>query len=197
MSTPPPEPTEEQLRAAYEEEIKRIRVEHVLFDGLVTLVNLGMRRSGLMPGTEAERDPAQVRLAIEAVRAHMPLVESVAPEQAAPIRDALSQLQLAYVRIGGQAPPEGSVAAPPSSPAPGGSAPGGSAPGRSAPGGAAPGGAAPGGSAPGGGAGTPRPAAGAPAPAGDSAAPAAPAAPPKPGEPGPAQRSGRLWVPGS
>ncbi len=167
MSTRPPEPTEEELRAAYEEEIKRIRVEHVLFDGLVTLVNLGMRRSGLMPGTEAERDPAQVRLAIEAVRAHIPLVESVAPERAAPIRDALSQLQLAYVRIGGHGPPEASVSAPP-----------------------------PGGPAPGGGAGTPGPAGRTPA-SGAPAPPAAPPSPPEPGEPGPAQRSGRLWVPGS
>ena len=69
-----------------------------------TLVNLGMRRTGLMQGTEDERDLEQVRLAIEAVRAVLPLVESTAPEQAGPIRDALSQLQMAYVRGGGEPP---------------------------------------------------------------------------------------------
>ena len=37
-------PTEEELRAAYEAEIKKIRVEHVLLEHVVTLVNLGMRR---------------------------------------------------------------------------------------------------------------------------------------------------------
>ena len=62
-----------------------------------------MRRTGLMAGTEDERDPAQVQLAIEAVRAQLPLIERVAPEQVKPIRDALSQLQLAYVRIGAAA----------------------------------------------------------------------------------------------
>ena len=49
--------TEEELRAAYEAQIKQIRVEQVLLENVVTLVNLGMRRTGLAPGTEEERDP--------------------------------------------------------------------------------------------------------------------------------------------
>jgi len=146
MSTPRSEPTEEELRSAYEAQIKQIRVEQVLLENVVSLVNLGMRRTGLAPGTEDERDPNQVRLAIEGVRAVLPLVEQSAPQQVGPIRDALSQLQLAYVKIGG----------PESSQQPGdvGSA----------------------------------------RPAGAPEGPAEPEA--KPGEPGPAQRSGRLWVPG-
>jgi hypothetical protein len=99
----PSTPTEEELRAAYEAEIKRIRVEHVLLENVVTLVNLGMRRTGLSPGTESERDVEQVSVAIDAIRALMPLLERSAPDQAGPIRDALSQLQLAFVRIGGGA----------------------------------------------------------------------------------------------
>jgi hypothetical protein len=98
------QPTEDELRAAYEAEIKKISVEQVLLENVVTLVNLGMRRTGLAPGTEDERDQAQVRIAIEAVRALLPLVEQAAPSQGRAIRDALSQLQLAYVRIGGQEP---------------------------------------------------------------------------------------------
>ena len=143
MSTQGREPSEEDLRAAYEAELKRLRVEHVLLDNVAALANLGMRRTGLAPGTESERDPAQVRLAIESLRALMPVLEQAAPSQVAAIRDAVSQLQMAYVRIGGQPPapaasePEGPAAdAPPPEPAP------------------------------------------------------------APGEPGPAQRSGRLWVPG-
>jgi hypothetical protein len=104
MSTSGPEPTEEEMRAAYEAELKKIRVEHVLLEHVVMLVNLGMRRTGLAPGTESERDPGQVQLAIEAIRAVMGLVEQTAPQQAGQIRQALSQLQLAYVRIGGQPP---------------------------------------------------------------------------------------------
>ena len=97
------QPTEEELRAAYEAEIKKIRVEHLLLETIVSLVNLGMRRTGIAPGTEAERDNEQVKLSIEAIRALLPLVEQAAPQQAAPIREALSQLQLAFVRIGGRA----------------------------------------------------------------------------------------------
>lgn len=99
-----PAPTEEELRAAYEAEIKKIRVEHVLLEHVVTLVNLGMRRTGLQPGTEEERDLEQVRVAIEAIRALIPLLERTAAEQIGPIRDALSQLQLAFLKIGGSQP---------------------------------------------------------------------------------------------
>lgn len=97
-------PSEEELRAAYEAEIKKIRVEHVLLEHVVTLVNLGMRRTGLQPGTEEERDVEQVRVAIDGIRALVPLLERTAPEQIGPIRDALSQLQLAFVKIGGSQP---------------------------------------------------------------------------------------------
>lgn len=111
------QPSEEELRAAYEAEIKKIRVEQILLDQVVSLINLGMRRTGLGPGTEDERDLDQVRLSIEAVRALLPLIEQSAPQQAAPIRDALSQLQLAFVRLGGSghpaaAPTGGEPAAP-------------------------------------------------------------------------------------
>ena len=100
-------PSEEELRAAYEAEIKKIRVEHVLLEHVVTLVNLGMRRTGLQPGTEEERDVEQVRVAIDGIRTLIPLLERTAPEQIGPIRDALSQLQLAFVRIGGAQPAAG------------------------------------------------------------------------------------------
>jgi hypothetical protein len=168
------QPSEEELRAAYESEIKQIRVEQIILEQVVTLVNLGMRRTGLSPGTEDERDLAQVRVAIEAVRALLPLIEESVPPQAGAIRDALSQLQLAFVRLEGA--PAGSAAA---SHAP----TGGSAGAPDAPAGAAPGAGDP--SSPG---------------PGTSAEPPRPGDPepevPKPGEPGPAQRSGRLWVPG-
>ena len=102
MSTESKAPTEEELRAAYEAEMKRVRVEHILLEHVVAMVNLGMRRTGLSPGTEDERDAGQVRLAIESIRALMPLLEQTAPDQVGQIRSALSQLQLAFVRIGGQ-----------------------------------------------------------------------------------------------
>ncbi len=104
---PSPAPSEEELRAAYEAEIKKIRIEQVLLEHVVTLINLGMRRTGLSPGTEDERDLDQVHLAIESIRALMPLIEQSAAPQAAPVREALSQLQLAFVKLGGAAGPGG------------------------------------------------------------------------------------------
>jgi hypothetical protein len=138
-----PSPTDEELAAAYEAQLKQIRVEDVLIQTLVSLLNLGGRKAGLSPGTEDERDPEQVRQAIEGVRALLPIVEPLLGKDAAQIREALSQLQLAYTRIAGDAGPE-----------------------------------------------TRAPAAddqsGAPAAEGGGSA----------DEPGPAQSSGRLWVPG-
>jgi hypothetical protein len=176
------QPTEEELRAAYEAELKKIRVEQILLEQVVSLINLGMRRTGLTPGTEDERDLGQVQLSIEAVRALLPLVEQTAAPQAAPIRDALSQLQMAFVRLGGAPGPAAGGAggsgeeAGESGAGGGGEGPGGGGPGAT--GGGAPGGGTPGGP---GGQAPPRP------PEPDT---------PKPGEPGPAQRSGRLWIPG-
>jgi len=152
------QPSEEEMRAAYEAEVKRIRVEHVLLDQVVSLINLGMRRTGLAPGTEDERDVGQVRLAIESVRVLLPLLEQSAAPQAGQIREALSQLQLAFVKLGGA--PEAPSAGP----------------------------------------GQPAAATGRPAAASSSSGAPAQARPaPDPAEPGdggPAQRSGRLWIPG-
>ena len=152
------EPSEDELRAAYEAQVKQLRVDHVVLETVVTLANLGMRRTGLAPGTEDERDVEQVRIAIESIRALLPALEQISPEQVGPVRDALSQLQLAFVRIGGTAPAGTSTAPPdPGSGTPGGGSPSGSEPGAS------------------------------PEPPGSAA---------KGEEAGPAQRSGRLWVPG-
>ncbi len=154
--------SEEQLRAAYEQEIKSVRVEHVLLENVVTMVNLGMRRTGLMPGTEDERDLGQVQLAIESVRALMPQIEQIAPQQVAPIREAISQLQMAFVQAQGgasapAAPPSGEASEPAASGTDSADAAG----------------------------------------ATDSAEPQPTESEAgQPGEPGPAQRSGRLWVPG-
>jgi hypothetical protein len=100
-------PTEEELQAAYEAELKRIHVDDVLVQTVVSLLNLGGRRAGLSPGAEDERDLEQVRSAIEGVRALLPLVEPRLGPDAAQLRQALSQLQLAYARLSGAPAPAG------------------------------------------------------------------------------------------
>jgi hypothetical protein len=91
------EPNEEELRAAFEEQMKHIRVEDVVLQTIVTLINLGARRLGIAgsPEEAGEADPAQAQLAIEGARALLALVDG---EQLGPIRDALSQLQMAFVQ---------------------------------------------------------------------------------------------------
>jgi hypothetical protein len=135
------EMSEEELRAHLEEELRRITVRDVLLQTVVSLVNLGGQRLGLAPGTEELRDLDQARLAIEAVRALLPLVEEQDAEQVRPIRDALSQLQLAYAQLAG-GEPEGGGPGGPRGGEPGPGAPGGGRPAPASPGGQQRGGSA-------------------------------------------------------
>ncbi len=96
--------TEEELRAAYEAELARIRVEDILIQTVVSLLNLAARKAGLTGGDE-EPDFEQVRQAIDGTQALLPLVEPMLGPDAKQVRDALSQLQLAYARSGATPPP--------------------------------------------------------------------------------------------
>jgi hypothetical protein len=94
--------SEEQLRAAYEEELSRITSADVVLQAVVSLLNLGGRRLGLATPAgepaEAERDLEQVRDAIDGVSALMAVLERRRPDQLSTLRSALAQLQLAYAR---------------------------------------------------------------------------------------------------
>ena len=122
------QPSEEEMQAAYEAQLKQLRIEDVVIQTLVSLVNLGGRKAGLAPGTEDERDPQQLRIAIEGARALLPLVEQELGPDAQQVRNALSQLQMAYAQSApagegepGGAGPGGPVGAPgqPQPPQPG------------------------------------------------------------------------------
>lgn len=99
-----PELTEEQLREL-EAELERITVDDVLLQTIVSLINLGARKGALGAPPEAGLTPdwEQTRLAIEAVRALLPLLESRHADQMGPVRDAVSQLQMAYAQGTGAA----------------------------------------------------------------------------------------------
>ena len=92
---------EEELRKRLEEELRRLRIEDVLLQSVVSLINLTSRRIA----KPDEQDLEQARLGIEAVRALVDLVPDEAAEQ---VRQALSELQVAYAsEAGGAAPTEG------------------------------------------------------------------------------------------
>jgi hypothetical protein len=89
VSTEQNQPSEEELRAAFEEQMRRITVPDVLVQTAVTLVNLGAQKLG------EDGDLEQAKLAIDGARALLPVL----PEEVqAPVKDALSQLQMAFVR---------------------------------------------------------------------------------------------------
>lgn len=117
-------PSEAELMAAYEEQMKNIRVEEVVVQSLASLIEIGGRRAGLVPGAQDEADPTQLQVAIEAIRALQPVVAPLIGPNKSQIDQALSQLQLAFAQMTGQSPES---AAGPSS---GGKEPGGAEPSR-------------------------------------------------------------------
>jgi hypothetical protein len=83
---------DDELLKQFEEELKTIKVSDVLVQTLYTVSSLGYRRL-----SEEGRDLAQARLAIEALRALLPVLEGAAGEEL--VRDfkqVTANLQLAY-----------------------------------------------------------------------------------------------------
>jgi hypothetical protein len=153
-------PSEDELRAAYEDELSRISVTDMLAQSAVSLLNMAARRLAPAEGRAATApDLEQVRDAIDGVRGLLEILDRRIPAEVRPLRDALSQLQMSYaaqVKAAGEG----------GEPSPGD------------------GGEGPGGGAGGGGAG------------GSQQGPAPASGDPEGSRPGPAESSGRLWVPG-
>jgi hypothetical protein len=117
-SEQPQQPSEDELRAALEEQLRHITANDIVIQTAVSLINLAGRRLGLTPDTEAELDLDQVRTAIDATRALLPILEQSEPADALhPLRDALSQLQMEYAKRVQSAPPRAPAAAPQGEPA--------------------------------------------------------------------------------
>jgi hypothetical protein len=83
--------SEEELRQRLEEEIRTLRVQDVVLQSIVSVLNLSARRIA----KEDERDLEQAKIGIDAVRALLPLLDD---DQAAPVRQALSELQMLYAK---------------------------------------------------------------------------------------------------
>jgi predicted nucleic acid-binding protein len=85
-------PTDEELVRQLEEELKRLKVGDLLVQTLYTVSSLGYRKL-----SEDERDLDQARLAIEALRALVPVLEgSVDEGLVRDFKQVTSNLQLAY-----------------------------------------------------------------------------------------------------
>ena len=88
----PQQPSDEQLIRQLEEELKKLKVADLLVQTLYTVSSLAYRKL-----SEDDRDLEQARLAIEALRALVPVLEgSVADEVLRDFKQVTSNLQLAY-----------------------------------------------------------------------------------------------------
>jgi len=110
-------PTEEEMRQRIEDQLRKVRVQDLLLESVVSILNLAARRIA----KEDERDLEQGRIGIEAVRAVIGLLDS---EPAAQVRSALAEVQMLYAKEaggaeeprpqGGAEPGEGGQEPPPS-----------------------------------------------------------------------------------
>ena len=93
------QPSEEEMRAQLEDEIRRVRVEDVILQSVVSILNLSARRIA----KDDERDLDQAKVGIDAARA---LVDLVQPEAQPQLRQAISELQVLYATHAGEGPSE-------------------------------------------------------------------------------------------
>ena len=95
---------QEQLARELAEELRRLRIEDVLIQTLITISSIGYRRLGLTEETREDRDLQQAKLAIDTMTALTPVLEKVVPDEL--VRDfnqSVASLQLAYAQVAGKA----------------------------------------------------------------------------------------------
>ena len=92
-------PDEEEIAEVLAEELAKLRVENILVGALIQVSTVGYRKLGLTEETEPERDLEQTRIAIETMKALVPVLQQVIPEDL--LRDfeqSVAGLQLAYAK---------------------------------------------------------------------------------------------------
>jgi hypothetical protein len=86
--------SDEELRAQLEDQIRNVKVDDVILQSAVSILNLSARRVA----KEDERDLEQARTGIEAARALIDLVPEDARSQ---LRQAVSEMELLYAKHAG------------------------------------------------------------------------------------------------
>jgi Domain of unknown function (DUF1844) len=91
-------PSEAELLEQLEAELKKLKVADVLVQTVFTVSSLGYRRLG-----EEDRDLDEARLAIEALRALVPVLKDAVSEQVTrDFEQMVANMQLAYARAVGE-----------------------------------------------------------------------------------------------
>jgi hypothetical protein len=84
-------PDEAEVRRRIEEQLRKVRVQDLLLESVVSVLSLSARRIA----KEDERDLDQARVGIEAVRAVIGLLDA---EPAKQVRASLSEIQMLYAK---------------------------------------------------------------------------------------------------
>jgi hypothetical protein len=85
-------PEEEELIEQLQEELKKLKISDVLLQTVFTVSSLGYRSLG-----EEDRDLGQARLAIEALKALVPVLKGTVPDQVTHDFETLvANMQLSY-----------------------------------------------------------------------------------------------------
>jgi hypothetical protein len=95
--------SEEELARELAEELRRLKIEDVLIQTLITISSIGYRRLGLTDETKGDRDLQQAKLAIDTMTALTPVLENVVPEELLQdFNQSVASLQLAYAKAVGE-----------------------------------------------------------------------------------------------
>ncbi|HZT46311.1 MAG TPA: hypothetical protein VFA24_09040 [Gaiellaceae bacterium] len=87
-------PPEAELAEQLEAELKQLRISDVLVQTVLTVSSLGYRRLG-----EEDRDLDQARLAIESLRALVPVLKGALPDEVGrDFEQLVANMQLAYAK---------------------------------------------------------------------------------------------------
>lgn len=99
QGTPRPDPSPEEMLQEMARRLAATPVRDIMVQTMGTFADLAGVRLGFGPERDVHRDLPQARLAIEALRALIGVVETeLGPAQARPFREPLAQLQLLYAR---------------------------------------------------------------------------------------------------
>ena len=88
------EPTEDELRAQYEEQIRQVRVQDLVLQSAVSILQLSARRIA----KEDEKDLEQARIGIDAANA---MLDHVPEEAQGELRQAVSELKMLFAQHSG------------------------------------------------------------------------------------------------
>ena len=112
--SPGGEPTEEEMQLMMYQRLATVPVQMVLIQTMASFLDMAAIRLGLGPEGELRENPGEARLAIDSLRALIPVAEVALGPQAASFKEALADIQKTFVeKVNAAGPPVAEVKKPP------------------------------------------------------------------------------------